>query len=283
MRAARHRSTLRPATTAAMEFFARKGLHVVYGMLILVGLHLVGKAIEHVIIRKGIRADRQDSTVMTMIGHLVYFSIMFLGFMAVFRIFGLEIASIIAMTSVVGLSIGLSLQGSLSDIASGILITIFRIFNIGDVIKVGDIEGYVVDFKLIHTVIEELFTKALVTVPNRKFQSDVVGNITAQGYHYFVVDMLLSNTNTQFGAILDMLRHALTDAERFPDVLQNMPNGVGVLDISGPGTKLRVRVPVKTGPRDIVATRGAIRSALRDVLETNGVVMMEPVSLVASR
>ena len=272
-----------PAMVAAMEFIAKNGLHVVYGMLILVGMHLVGKAIEHMILRKGIRADQKNSTVVTMIGHLVYFIVMFIGFMVVFRIFGLEIASIIAVLSVIGLSIGLSLQGSLSDIASGILITFFRIFNIGDVIQVGDTEGYVVDFKLIHTVIEELNTKALMTVPNRKFQSDIVGNITTQGFHYFVVDMLVSNTNKKFVDIVAMLKSALADAARFPDVLQNMPHRVSVLDMSGPGTKLRVRVPVKTGPKDIAVTRGDIRNALREALETNGVVMMEPVSLVASR
>jgi hypothetical protein len=93
--------------------------------------------------------------------------------------------------------------------------------------------------------------------------------------------MLVSNTNKNFTGILNMIRAALKDTKKFPDVLQNMPHRVSIADMSGPGTKLRIRVPVKTNPKDIAVSRGDIRNAMREVLEANGVVMMEPVSIVS--
>lgn len=264
-----------------MEFLMSNGLHLLAALAILVVFHVAGKAAEKSIILKGTKVNQQNAVVVTMVGHIVYFSIMFVAFLLIFRVFGLEIASIIAVVSAVGLAVGLSLQGSLSDIASGVLITFFRIFNIGDVIQIGDTEGKVLDFKLIHTVIEELNTKAIMTVPNRKMQGDVVGNISKQGYHYFVADMLVSNTNKDFTGILNMIRAALKDTKMFPDVLQNMPHRVSIADMSGPGTKLRIRVPVKTDPKDIAVARGDIRNAMREVLEKKGIVMMEPVSIVS--
>lgn len=264
-----------------MNFLMSNGLHLLMAIVILIVFHLIGKGAEKAIIVKGMQANKQNAVVATLLGHIVYFSMMFVGFMLILRIFGLEIASIIAVMSAIGLAVGLSLQGSLSDIASGILITFFRIFNIGDVIQIGDTEGKVLDFKLIHTVIEELNTKSIMTIPNRKIQGEIVGNITKQGFHYYAADMLVSNTNKNFTGILNMIRAALKDAKRFPDVLQNMPHRVSIGDMSGPGTKLRIRVPVKTEPKDIAVARGDIRNAMREVLEANGVIMMEPVSVVS--
>lgn len=264
-----------------MNFLISNGMHILFAVIILVVFHFLGKGMEKAIIIKGVQANKQNSTVVTMLGHIVYFSMMFVGFMLIMRIFGLEIASIIAVLSAIGLAVGLSLQGSLSDIASGILITFFRIFNVGDVIQIGDTEGKVIDFKLIHTVIEELNSKSIMTVPNRKLQGELVGNISKQGFHYFIADMLVSNNNKNFTGILNMIRAALKDTKRFPDVLQDMPHRVSIADMSGPGTKLRIRVPVRTEPKDIAVARGDIRNAMREVLETNGVIMMEPVSLVS--
>lgn len=265
------------------QFWINNGVHVVAGVLILVIAHIVGKAAEMTILKRTAKENnKQQQFAIIMLAHITYFTILFIGFMIILRVFGLEIASIIAVVSAIGFAVGLSLQGSLSDIASGILITFFKIFNIGDVIQINETEGKVLDFKLIHTVIEELNTKSIMTVPNRTLQGSLIGNITKKGYHYFIVDMLVSNKNKNFAGILDMLRKELKDAKKFPDVIQNMPHRVSVADMSGVGTKLRIRVPITTAPKDVAVARGDIRNALRSVLENNGIILMDPTAIVSA-
>jgi len=227
-----------------------------------------------------IRAAEKNASVV-LLGHAAYYIILIIGFMVILRVFGIEIASIVALLAALGFAIGLSLQGSLSDIASGILITFFKIFNIGDVIQIGEIEGKVVDFKLIHTVIEEINTKSIITIPNRRMQDTPVINITKQGFHYFVVDMLLSNANKDFEGILNMMRQELKDTKKFPDVLQNMPHRVSIADMSNVGTVMRIRVPVTT-EKDIAVKRGDIRNAIRSILESKKIILIDPTAVTRS-
>lgn len=253
------------------------GMHVIGALLIILIFHFIGKFTEKTIITRNTIKNEKPSIVITTIGHIMYFLILFIGMLLMLRIFGFEIASIIAILSAAGLTFGLSLQGTLGDIASGILLTFFKIYDIGDVIQVGETEGKVLDFKLIHTVLEELNTKSISVVPNRKMQESIVHNITKQGYHYFIIDMLVSNKNKDFDHIRSIIRENLKDSKKFPDVIQDMPHRISILDMSQFGTKIRVRVPTNTNG-DIAVKRGDIRNALRVVLEQNNIILMDPVS-----
>lgn len=255
------------------QFWTQKVITVITGIGILVAFHILGKAAEKTILRNA--SDPKPSVTIVTLSHMAYYTLLAIGLLLVLRVVGLEIASIIAVVSAVGFALGLSLQGALSDIASGILLTFFKIFDIGDVIIVGETEGKVIDFKLIHTVIEELNTKSITVIPNRLMQESVVSNITKQGWHYFVIDMLVSNENKDFDKIRSTIQGALKDTKRFPDVKQDMPHRVSVADMSKAGTVMRVRVPATTDG-DIAVKRGDIRNALRMVLIEAGIIMVNP-------
>ena len=259
------------------EFWIKNGVHVVSALVLLIVFHSLGKASENAIIRRNSLPGQKPSMTVAILGHITYYVLLFIGGLLVLRMFGIEIASIVAIVSAIGFTVGLSLQGALSDIASGILLTFFKIYEIGDVIQVGDTEGKVLDFKLIHTVLEELNTKSITVIPNRTMQQAVVHNITKQGYHYFIIDMLLSNKNKDFDKIREILRTNLKDPKQFPDVIQDMPHRVSVSDMSQFGTKIRVRVPTNTSD-DIAVKRGGIRTALRIVLQKNNIIMIDPVA-----
>lgn len=259
------------------DYLLKNGINVVIALFILIASHVLGRYVDNKIYVNA----KDKNTSIILLGHVMYYTITVIGFLLILRIYGVEIASIVAIIATIGFAIGLSLQGSLSDIASGILVTFFKIFNIGDVIQIGDIEGKVVDFKLIHTVLEEVSTKTIVTIPNRKLQDTPVQNLSKQGFHYFVIQILLSNKNVDFKNILSVIRKELKDTTKFPDVLQNMRHSVSVNDMSGVGTLLSLRLPITTEP-DLGIKRGAIRSAVRNVLETNGITLMDPTAIVRS-
>jgi small conductance mechanosensitive channel len=258
-----------------MQFLLENGVHIVMAIIVLIIFHFIGKGAETAILKKNTMNDKKPSVVIVTLGHIIYYVTFFIGFIIILRIFGVEIASIIAIISAVGFAVGLSLQGALGDIASGILLTFFKIYEIGDVIEINGTEGKVLDFKLIHTVLEELNTKTITVVPNRKMQESIVSNLTKQGYHYFVVRMLVSNKNKDFDKIRSILRTNLKDSKRFPDILQNMPHRISIYDMNTVGTIVQIRVPVTTDG-DIAVKRGDIRNVIRVVLEENNVILLDP-------
>ena len=84
---------------------------------------------------------------------------------------GVQTASFIAVIGAAGLAVGLALQGSLSNFASGILIIAFRPFKAGDFIEAGGVAGVVESIKLFSTIIRSPDNKEII-IPN----SGVVGS-----------------------------------------------------------------------------------------------------------
>ena len=88
---------------------------------------------------------------------------------------GVQTASIIAMLGAAGLAIGLALQASLSNLASGILLIAQTPFKVGDFIEGAGISGTVVEIKLFTTVVTT-FDGRKVTIPNSKLTGDPIIN-----------------------------------------------------------------------------------------------------------
>jgi len=92
---------------------------------------------------------------------------------------GLQIAPLLAGLGIVGFVIGFALQDVLSNFASGLMILIYRPFDMGDLIDAGGAFGTVSNMSLVSTTILTVDNQTLV-VPNSKIWGDVIRNVTAQ-------------------------------------------------------------------------------------------------------
>lgn len=121
-----------------------------------------------------------DDTLFTFLGNIARYII--LGFAALFVLntFGIQTTSIVAVIGAAGLAIGLALQGTLSNVAAGVMIIFFRPLKIGDFVQVNDVMGTVQDVTLNYTEIASIGNVKIV-VPN----SEVWGNTI---YNYSVYD-----------------------------------------------------------------------------------------------
>ncbi len=99
-------------------------------------------------------------------------------FMAADKI-GIPSASIIAMLGSAGLAIGLALQGSLSNVAGGILILVTRPFVVGDYIVLNGVEGSVLSIGLTYTTLKTGDNKR-ITIPNGTVSNTTIVNVTSQ-------------------------------------------------------------------------------------------------------
>jgi len=112
-----------------------------------------------------------DSIVVNFIKNIIYGILMIVVIIAALGQVGIETTSFVAVIGAAGLAIGLALQGSLSNFASGVLIISLRPFKSGDFIEAGGVAGVVEEIKLFSTFIRSGDNKQII-VPN----SSVVGS-----------------------------------------------------------------------------------------------------------
>ncbi len=93
-------------------------------------------------------------------------------------IIGVPMTSMIAVIGSCGLAIGLALQGSLSNIAGGFIILVFKPFSVGDFITSGDIAGTVEDIGIFHTKILTIDNRRII-VPNATISNATLTNVSA--------------------------------------------------------------------------------------------------------
>lgn len=105
--------------------------------------------------------------------------IMLVGFLIVLTQFGVEIGPALAGLGILGFIVGFALQETLSNFASGLMILVYRPFDVGDVVEVAGHTGTVRLMSLVSTTIVTFDNQRLV-IPNTKIWGDVIRNITAE-------------------------------------------------------------------------------------------------------
>lgn len=96
-------------------------------------------------------------------------------------ILGVELSGLVTIVAAMGFAIGLSLQGSLGNFASGILILFLKPYEVGNWIQVDDKFGKVSEIGIFSTQMITPGNKTLI-VPNSKITDDVVTNYSSKGY-----------------------------------------------------------------------------------------------------
>lgn len=97
------------------------------------------------------RIPRMDDTLIPFLSQLIHKAVLIVVLIAVLNQFGVETTSIIAVLGAAGLAIGLALQGTLSNIAAGVMLMFLRPFKIGEYIDAGGTSGTVIQIGLFTT------------------------------------------------------------------------------------------------------------------------------------
>lgn len=106
-------------------------------------------------------------------------AVLFLGILIALSQLGIQLGPLLAGLGVAGFIIGFALQDTLSNFASGMMILIYRPFDVGDMVEAGGVMGKVSEMSLVSTTVLTVDNQKLV-VPNNKIWGDVIRNVTAQ-------------------------------------------------------------------------------------------------------
>jgi small conductance mechanosensitive channel len=134
----------------------------------------VRRFLERSLLSRGV-----DKAVVSFVGSIVYVIIFIATALMALSQIGVQTTSFIAILGAAGLAVGLALQGSLANFASGILIILFRPFKSGDFIDAGGITGTVDKIEIFQTIMKTPDNK-LVIVPNAQITGSAITNYSAE-------------------------------------------------------------------------------------------------------
>ncbi|HAX3032552.1 small-conductance mechanosensitive channel MscS [Escherichia albertii] len=139
--------------------------------IIIIGL-IVARVFSNAVNRLMI-SRKIDVTVADFLSALVRYAIISFTLIAALGCVGVQTASIIAVLGAAGLAVGLALQGSLSNLAAGVLLVLFRPFRAGEYVDLGGVAGTVLSVQIFSTTMRTADGKIIV-IPNGKI---IAGNI----------------------------------------------------------------------------------------------------------
>lgn len=204
---------------------------------------------------------RNDATVATLIGQVARYGILFVTIIVVLGQFGVETASILAVLGAAGLAIALALQGTLSNIAAGIMLVFLKPFKVGDYINADGIEGWVVEVELFATRLRT-YDGLYLFAPNSKLSNAKIVNYTRERSRVVETKFTVPRS-ADIGRVRNTISAALrseySEAQDQPEVL------VDSLDDSK--VTLVARMPVRSG--NWWEARSVLQERLKATLDAN--------------
>lgn len=147
-----------------------------------IAIIIVGMIIARIIsntVNRLLRARHIDATVADFLSALVRYGVIAFTVIAALGRIGVQTASVIAVLGAAGLAVGLALQGSLSNLAAGVLLVTFRPFRTGEFVDLGGVMGTVQQVQIFSTTLKTADGK-IVVVPNGKIISGNIINFSRE-------------------------------------------------------------------------------------------------------
>ena len=215
-------------------------LKLVAALLILVVGRIVAKGIRS-LIRKALSKWNVDVTLVKFIATLSYFSIMAFVIVAALAQIGVQTASFVAIVGAAAFAVGLALQGSLANFASGVLIILFKPFKAGDYVEGGGVAGTVEEVSIFTTVLRSPDNRVII-VPNGKIMADNIVNYSAREIRR--VDLVAGvSYSDDIDKVRKVLEIILDEDER---VLKDPAPTIGVLELADSSVDFAVRPWVRS-------------------------------------
>ena len=229
-----------------------------FGAVILLFLGWVISRVLHNWAYSGLsRVHGIDETLARFFSNIVRYAILLLVFITVLGQFGVQTASIIAALGAAGLAIGLALQGTLQNIAAGIMLLVLRPFRVGESIETPAVTGTVTEIGLFATELrtaDGLYRLA----PNSTLWNVPVTNYSRERLRRHDLTVVIGNDED-----LDAAQATLLElAKEHPAIEQAPAPSTFIADLSKDGTSLTLRYWVATG-RWWATTREMLRAAKR--------------------
>ncbi|MBP3879715.1 MAG: mechanosensitive ion channel [Lachnospiraceae bacterium] len=161
----------------AVELCTQAGGKVILAIVVfIVGRIIIGKIMN--VLSKGKALSKVDPTAASFFKNAVKIGLYVILIVSIIGILGVPMASVVAVIASCGVAVGLALQGALGNLAGGIMLLIFRPFQVGDYIVGAGTEGNVKEIGLFYTILMTNDNQK-ITIPNSALTGGNVTDVTA--------------------------------------------------------------------------------------------------------
>lgn len=242
---------------------------VVAIVILLIGIKVIKSVVK--IIKKGFDKSRMDAAVASFLANMIKYFLYFILVMALLSGFGVATGSVIAVLGSAGLTVGMALQGSLSNFAGGVLILLMKPFGVGDYIVDGSsgTEGTVKDINLFYTRLLTIDNK-MVMIPNGKLADSCITNVSMMDKRMLDLRVTVSySTNLAFAK--SVLESVVTSADT---MLRDEPSNVFVSELQDSAIELGARIWVKN--EDYWNTKWQLTEEIKTAFDKNNIEISFP-------
>ncbi|BBA85387.1 mechanosensitive channel (plasmid) [endosymbiont of Sipalinus gigas] len=205
------------------------------------------------IVIKILKIRKIDETVINFLNTLIKYGVVIFTIIVTLNVIGVQTSSILTVIGAAGIAIGLALQGSLSNLAAGMLLVSFRHFRVNDFVDLSGITGTVISVQLFSTTLKTLDGR-IVIVPNSRILSGNIVNFSTEPNK--LIDVSISvNRNSNIDFVKKCIKEKLCEEEQ---IVHSVPIIVQVSSITSSSIDFSIRAWVK---------RENIRLAISNILE----------------
>lgn len=243
-------------------------------LLVAVLVLLVGSRIIKLIVRildKSLRRSKAETGVVTFLCSLVKYALYFVLVMIILGQFGVTTSSVVAVLGSAGLTLGLAMQGSLSNFAGGVLILLLKPFVVGDYIIDGGTgrEGTVSAITIFYTKLLTVDNR-LIMIPNGSLSNSSITNIS-----HMEKRMIDLRVGVSYDADLAKTKKVLEDTVRSDEaLLVEEPVNIFVSELSDSSVQMGIRFWVKN--ENYWTTRWRIIENIKLALDANEIPIPYP-------
>lgn len=231
-------------------------------LIFYVGFKIVQKLVE--LVKKGLERTGFSETLTPFLASTVGVMLKGAVLFAIATVLGADLTGLFAILAAAAFAVGMALQGSLGNFASGILILTLKPFKVGDWIDVQDRFGRVVEIGIFSTNVLTPGNKILI-IPNSMITDSVVTNFTEKGMIRLELDVTMPYEES-FPKVREILFEALSEVD---NILEEPKPEVGILNFDSHNVQLTVRPYVK--PDDFWEVTFETHKAIKNAFNKYGV------------
>ncbi len=238
-------------------------------IVLLIGSRIIKFLLK--LIKKSLDRSKVEAGVVTFLCSLVKYSLYFVLAMIILAQFGVTTSSVVAVLGSAGLTLGLALQGSLSNFAGGVLILLLKPFVVGDYIIDGATgqEGTVSSITIFYTKLLTIDNR-LILIPNGTLSNSSITNVTHMETRR--IDLLIG---VSYEANLAKTKQVLSDVVQCEEkILPGEPVEIYVSELADSSVQMGVRAWVKT--EDYWPIRWKLTEDIKNALDANGISIPYP-------
>lgn len=210
------------------------------------------------------KSKKIDSMLHKFILHAVEIILWVIVVISVLEKLGIDSTSVVTVIAACGAAVALALQGSLSNLAGGILIMVSHPFSSGDYICTCGVEGTVESIDLLHTTIITN-DKRVITIPNGSLTGNTIVNNTKHGIRRVEIEVGIS-----YKSDLDAARNALIGLTKKDSRVLDSPSADCVV-VNYADSAVVVRLRCYCNPFEYWDVRFALQTAIKNELAEAGI------------